>query len=174
VMAFYPRWYPTRWIGRGQIPGSFGEFGPLAGHLRWAERHSRKLGRALFHAMVRFGPKLERRQLVLFRGVDIGAELFAMGATCVRAHALAKGGQKEAIALADLFCREARRRVNKLFDDFYGSDDGAMYKVAQQVLRGEHAWMEDGIMSMLDDHTAAHGDLTPPASTRKSEPAGVV
>src|SRR4051812_40503930 len=157
VMAFYPRWYPTRWVGRGQIPGSFGEFGPLAHHLRWAERHSRKLGRALFHAMVRFGPKLERRQLVLFRGVDIGAELFAMGATCVRAHALARDGRKEAIALADLFCREARRRIEKLFDDFYGSDDGAMYKVAQQVLRGEHAWMEDGIMSMLGDHPSVTG-----------------
>src|SRR4051812_32095289 len=157
VMAFYPRWYPTRWFGRGQVPGSFGEFGPLAGHLRWAERHSRKLGRALFHAMVRFGPKLERRQLVLFRGVDIGAELFAMGATCVRAHALARDGRKEAIALADLFCREARRRIEKLFDDFYGSDDGAMYKVAQQVLRGEHAWMEDGIMSMLGDHPSVTG-----------------
>src|SRR3954471_5282057 len=156
VMAFYPRWYPTRWVGRRQIRGSFGEFGPLAHHLRWAERHSRKLGRALFHAMVRFGPKLERRQLVLFRGVDIGAELFAIGATCVRAHALAKEGRKEALALADLFCRESRRRIGKLFDDFYGSDDGAMYKVAQQVLRGEHAWMEDGIMSMLAETPSAH------------------
>src|SRR3954471_21576409 len=156
IMKFYPRWYPTRWIGRGQVPGTYHEFGELAGHLRFAERHSRKLGRALFHAMVRFGPRLERRQLVLFRGVDIGAELFAIGATCVRAHALAKEGRKEALALADLFCRESRRRIGKLFDDFYGSDDGAMYKVAQQVLRGEHAWMEDGIMSMLAETPSAH------------------
>jgi alkylation response protein AidB-like acyl-CoA dehydrogenase len=164
VMAFYPRWYPTRWIGRGQVPGAFSEFGELAHHLRWAERHSRKLGRALFHAMVRFGPKLERRQLVLFRGVDIGAELFAIGATCVRAHALAKEGRKEAIALADLFCRQARGRVHKLFEDFYGADDGAMYKVAQQVLKGEHAWLEEGIMSMMDSPAkpaAPHGAAPP-------------
>jgi alkylation response protein AidB-like acyl-CoA dehydrogenase len=169
VMAFYPRWYPTRWVGRGQIPGSFGEFGPLAHHLRWAERHSRKLGRALFHAMVRFGPKLERRQLVLFRGVDIGAELFAMAATCVRAHALAKDGRKEAIALADLFCREARRRVHKLFEDFYGSDDAAMYKVSQQVLRGEHAWMEDGIISMLGESHRGSAPTTSAAKQTTSE-----
>jgi alkylation response protein AidB-like acyl-CoA dehydrogenase len=169
VMAFYPRWYPTRWIGRGQIPGAFSEFGELAHHLRWAERHSRKLGRALFHAMVRFGPKLERRQLVLFRGVDIGAELFAIGATCVRAHALAKEGRKEAIALADLFCRQARNRVHKLFEDFYGADDGAMYRVAQQVLKGEHAWLEEGIMSMLAE--PAHAEKTSPKSTR--EPVAV-
>jgi alkylation response protein AidB-like acyl-CoA dehydrogenase len=175
VMAFYPRWYPTRWIGRGQIPGSFAEFGPLAHHLRWAERHSRKLGRALFHAMVRFGPKLERRQLVLFRGVDIGAELFAMGATCVRAHALAKDGRQEAIALADLFCRESRRRVHKLFEDFYGSDDAAMYKVSQQVLRGEHAWMEDGIISMLGETPgAANTPRDKPKQTKSAEAAQIV
>src|SRR3954468_22340569 len=37
AMAFYPVWYPTRYLGKGQIPGSFSHFGRLAGHLRWAE-----------------------------------------------------------------------------------------------------------------------------------------
>jgi len=154
VMRFYPAWYPARWVGRGQVPGAFSEFGPLAAHMRYAERHSRKLGRSLFHAMVRFGPKLERRQLVLFRAVDIGAELFAMTSACVRAASMAKKGQREGIALADLFCREARVRVDRLFDAFYGANDGAMYKVAQQVLRGEHAWLEEGVIG-LDDHPAS-------------------
>jgi hypothetical protein len=27
VMKFYPAWYPMRWIGAGQGPGAFGEFG---------------------------------------------------------------------------------------------------------------------------------------------------
>src|SRR6195952_5011133 len=92
VMKFYPTWYPARWIGKGQVPGPSPECGALPGHVRYAERHARKLGRAIFHAMVRLGPKLERRQLVLFRAVDIGAELFAMSAACVRAFALAKEG----------------------------------------------------------------------------------
>jgi alkylation response protein AidB-like acyl-CoA dehydrogenase len=151
VMRFYPVWYPARWVGRGQVPGSFSDFGPLAKHMRFAERHTRKLGRSLFHAMVRFGPGLERRQLVLFRAVDIGAELFAMAAACSRANALARQGNKQATALADLFCREARVRIDRLFDAFYGSDDRAMYRVAQQVLRGEHAWLETGIISPLED-----------------------
>jgi hypothetical protein len=151
VMAFYPIWYPTRYVGKGQIPTSFSHFGRLAKHLRYAERHSRKLSRCLFHAMVRFGPKLERRQLVLFRGVDIGAEIFAMAATCVRAHALASEGNTRALDLADLFCREARKRIDTLFGDFYGSNDGTSYRVAQQVLKGEHAWLETDIISLLDD-----------------------
>jgi len=150
VMKFYPTWYPKRWIGRGQVPGSFSDFGELAGHMRYAERHTRKLGRAIFHAMVRFGPKLERRQLVLFRAVDIGAELFAMTAACVRATWLAKSGNRDAVALADLFCRAARERVDRLFDEFYGKYDAALYRVAQQVMKGKYAWLETGIISPLE------------------------
>jgi len=155
VVRFYPGWYPARWIGRGQIPGSFSEFGRLGRHMRFAERHTRRLGRAIFHAMVRFGPKLERRQLVLFRAVDIGAELFAMAAVCVRANMLAKQGNDRGVIMADLFCRAARERVARLFDSFYGAYDGAMYRVAQQVMRGEHAWMETGIISMLEEEPEA-------------------
>jgi alkylation response protein AidB-like acyl-CoA dehydrogenase len=155
VMKFYPAWYPARWIGAGQLPGSFGQFGPLAKHMRFAERHTRKLGRAIFHAMVRLGPKLERRQLVLFRAVDIGAELFAMAASCVRAQKLVDEGNRDAIALADLFCRAARVRVRELFANFYGEYDAQMYKVAQQVMRGEHSWLESGIVSMLEDEGAS-------------------
>jgi alkylation response protein AidB-like acyl-CoA dehydrogenase len=167
VMRFYPTWYPARWVGRGQIPGAFGEFGKLAGHMRFAERHTRKLGRTIFHAMVKLGPKLERRQLVLFRAVDIGAELFAMTASCVRARMLEKQGNREAATLADLFCRAARVRVRQLFDSFYGDFDGEMYRVAQQVMRGDHAWLETGIISMLDEHAphkAGAKNETPPKS----------
>src|SRR2546423_708638 len=100
--------------------------------------------------MVRFGPRLERKQMVLFRAVDIGAELFAIAAACVRAQMLAKKGNTKAIALADLFCREARIRVDALFDRFYGSNDQAIYRVAQLVLRGEHAWLDQGRVGTED------------------------
>ncbi|HYC51835.1 MAG TPA: acyl-CoA dehydrogenase family protein [Gemmatimonadaceae bacterium] len=153
VMKFYPFWYPMRWIGRGQIPTSFSEFGKLAKHLRYAERHSRKLGRSLFHAMVRYGPKLERKQMVLFRAVDIGAELFAIAATCSRARYEAKRGNKGAIALADVFCLEAAMRIDDLFSKLYGPTDDNVYKLSQQVLKGEQAWLESGIIGMADYDT---------------------
>jgi alkylation response protein AidB-like acyl-CoA dehydrogenase len=147
--AFYAAWYPTRWLGWGRWP-RFAEFGRLATHMRYAERTSRRLSRAIFHAMVRFGPKLERKQMVLFRAVDIGAELFAISAACSRAHMLAtKRGRKEALELADLFCREARHRVAQLFRDFFGPNDERIYKISQRVLKGEHAWLEEGIVGML-------------------------
>ena len=162
---FYLTWYPSRWL---RMPGGYGEFGRLATHVRFCQKYTKKLGRTLFHAMVRFGNKLERRQMVLFRAVDIGAELFAMTAACVRAQMLAKEGNTQAVALADLFCREARVRVRELFDRFYGENDAALYKVAQQVLRGEHAWLEEGIVDPIPEARDAR-EAPEPAARKAAE-----
>ena len=140
---FYPTWYTTRWMGNMK---GYGEFGALAKHVRFIDSTTRKLGRAIFHAMVKLGPKLERRQMVLFRAVDIGAELFAMSAACTRAQMLSKSGDANAIDLADLFCRESRRRIAALFGNLFGENDAAIYRVSQQVLRGEFEWLERGII----------------------------
>ncbi len=142
---FYPRWYTTRWLGGFR---SYSEFGSLAPHLRYIERTTRKLGRAIFHAMVRLGPKLEQRQMVLFRAVDIGAELFAMSAACSRARMLARRGSTNATELANVFCREARRRIAGHFRDLFGPDDASLYRLSQGVMKGEYEWLEDGIVAM--------------------------
>ncbi|MBA3343014.1 MAG: acyl-CoA dehydrogenase family protein [Gemmatimonadaceae bacterium] len=141
---FYLTWYPSRWVSAGRLK-RYGEFGKLAPHMRYLEKTTRHLGRSIFHAMLRYGPKLERKQAVLFRAVDIGAELFAMSAACVRAQMLAKNGQKEAISLADTFCREARLRIADHFRNLFGPNDENLYKLAMAVLKGEHAWLEQGI-----------------------------
>jgi alkylation response protein AidB-like acyl-CoA dehydrogenase len=143
---FYATWYPSRWLGALR-PAVYAEFGKLGRHLRFADRATNKLGRALFHAMVRHGPKLERRQMILFRAVEIGAELYAIAAACVRAKMLARRGQMEAERLADVFCREARVRIRRLFASLDGRNDTAHYRLAQEVLRGEHAWLEAGIIT---------------------------
>jgi len=166
---FYATWYPSRWIG---TPKTFGEFGKLAKHLRFAERATRKLGRAIFHAMVRIGPKLERRQMVLFRAVDIGADLFAMAAACSRARMLDRQGNDEAVDLADLFCREARERIKANFRQFFGPNDKAMYSVAKDVLAGEHAWLEQGIVGIGADEIEPT-KVEPKARTARQEAAGV-
>lgn len=148
---YYAGWYPSRWIGWGRWP-RYAEFGPLAKHLRYVDRASRKLARTLFHAIMRFGPGLEKRQAVLFRIVDIGAELFAMAATCSRAQTLHKSKNPEdrahgssARQLADLFCRGSRRRIKQLFGSVFRNDDTMTYKTAQRVLSNELTWLEEGI-----------------------------
>jgi len=147
---FYGWWYPSRWLGWGFWP-KYAAFGPLAKHVRYVDRNARRLARGVFHAMVRFGPKLEYRQAVLFRLVDVGAELFAMAATCARARWLLQRDAatgKRAVALADLFCREARGRIQGKFKQLWRNADVAGYRVAQDVLRGEHRWLEKGMVEI--------------------------
>ena len=145
--AHFAGWVPGLLLGKGRMPTAYGEYGPLAHHLRFVERAARRLGRTLFLAMTRFGPKLEKRQAVLFRLVDVGAELFAMSAVCVRAHTLSRQrlDDDSPIRLADLFCRHSRRRVRRLFDDVFHNSDGYTYRTAQEVLQGRYAWLEQGL-----------------------------
>jgi hypothetical protein len=106
--------------------------------------------------MVRFGPRLEKRQAVLGRLVEIGAELLAITAACSRAQALARpdspAGRQAgdgAVELADVFSRQARRRVREKFRAVFRNDDAATYRAAQHVLRGEHEWLEQGTVGNL-------------------------
>jgi alkylation response protein AidB-like acyl-CoA dehydrogenase len=145
--AHFAGWVPGLLIGKGRVPTAYSEYGPLAHHIRFVERTARKLGRTLLLAMTRFGPKLEKRQAVLFRLVDVGAELFAMSAVCVRAKELSrqKLDDDAPLRLADLFCRHSRRRVRRLFDDVFRNSDAFTYRTAQEVLQGRHAWLEQGL-----------------------------
>jgi hypothetical protein len=123
---------------------TYSDFGTLARHVRFAERATRRLGRAVFHSMLRYGPALEKRQMVLFRAVDIGAELFAMSSACVRATWLAKKGETSALGLADTFCREAKVRINNSFRSIHDPLDTRRYKTAMRVLDGDYMWLEKG------------------------------
>ncbi len=155
---FYAVWYPRLWFGRGILP-SFGEFGSLARHLRFVERSCRKLARMTLYAIIRYGPKLERKQMTLFRIVDIGAELFAMTACCARAQMLLSRRESgdEAVRLADHFCRLSRGRVRALFRAIFHNQDAATYRLSQQVLNSEHLWLESGIVGLEAElHEAAH------------------
>ncbi|MFI0452389.1 acyl-CoA dehydrogenase family protein [Actinomadura sp. 6N118] len=159
--GFYARWLPTLVTGAGQRPGSYGEFGPLAQHLRYVERASRKLARSTFYAAGRWQGKLEYKQGFLGRMVDIGAELYAMSAVCVRAlqDSREAGGRSEegegkagrppgvsATRLADAFCRQARVRIDELFDGLWRNTDALDAKLAKHILSGDFIWLEEGVL----------------------------
>ena len=149
--GFYARWLPTLVTGEGQRPRAYGEFGPLAPHLRYVERASRKLARATFYGMARWQGRLEHKQGFLGRIVDIGAELFAMSAACVRAQldVTAAGGTERgsvAVELAGLFCAQAKLRAEELFGQLWSNTDAADSALARRVLAGRYSWLEDGII----------------------------
>ncbi|MEU8819167.1 acyl-CoA dehydrogenase family protein [Actinoplanes sp. NPDC048796] len=150
--AFYAKWLPTLAVGRGQAPSAYAEFGPLAGHMRYAERASRKLARSTFYAMSRWQGKLERKQGFLGRIVDIGAELFAMSAACVRARG-EQAHRPEGVELADLFCRQARLRAEALFAALWANNDSVDVRAAKRLLADRYAFLEEGVLAPhADDH----------------------
>ena len=145
---FYARWYPRQFLPFGaSLPGNVHP--RLAKHLRHVSRVSRRLARGLFHAMAKFGPKLEREQVLLGRFVEIGTELFAMAATCSRAQSMlatASGDERDdLINLVDYFCRSARLRIERLFDGVHRNADNSGYRLAQQVLKRDLPVLDDGI-----------------------------
>ena len=143
---FYAWWYPSQYLGWSMWP-RYAEFGVLAKHLRFVNRSSRRLARNLFHAMIRFGPRLEKKQAVLFRMVEIGAELFAMSAAVSKAQMMVKKdpSNRAPVELADLFCRQAAWRVVVKFEEIFGNEDDRAYQVAQDVIGNQHVWLEKGI-----------------------------
>ncbi|MFF4212659.1 acyl-CoA dehydrogenase family protein [Streptomyces sp. NPDC001796] len=154
--VFYAKWLPKLLAGQGQVPGAFGEFRrdvDLSGHLRYVERSARKLARSTFYGMSRWQGRMETKQGFLGRVVDIGAELFAMAAACVRAEHLRRTGDhgREAYQLADAFCRQSRIRVDELFDRLWTNTDDLDRKVVKGVLTGTYEWLEQGIIDPSGD-----------------------
>ncbi|MEO3875355.1 acyl-CoA dehydrogenase family protein [Nonomuraea sp. B12E4] len=143
---FYAKWLPTLVAGTGNLPTSYAEFGPLAGHLRFVERTSRKLARSTFYGMSRWQGRLEHKQSFLGRIVDIGAELFAMTAACVKAEEDSRDLGRRPYELADTFCQQARRRVESLFERLWDNSDTQDVRLASYVLEGRYGFLEEGIL----------------------------
>ncbi|OBF94186.1 acyl-CoA dehydrogenase [Mycobacterium sp. 852014-52450_SCH5900713] len=151
--GFYAKWLPQLVFGEGQRPTAYSEFGPLASHLRFVERSSRKLARNTFYGMARWQAKLEQGQGFLGRIVDIGAELFAMSAACVRAEAqraVDTAVGQQAYELADTFCRQAALRVEALFDALWTNTDDCDVRLTRDVVRSRFTWLEDGIIDQSE------------------------
>jgi len=147
IAAFYATWYPPLWFRGLLTPTKFGDWGPLAKHMRFIERSARKLARESFHGMALFQAKMERKQGFLFRCVDVVMELFAMAASCSNARHMLDTHHPEAakaMALADLFCCMSERKVKASFKALWSNDDAKMNKVAADLLKGEYQWLEGG------------------------------
>jgi alkylation response protein AidB-like acyl-CoA dehydrogenase len=144
---FYAGWYPRQWM-----PGDAGKIenlhDTLRGHVHYAAKTSKRLARGLFHAMARFGPKLDRQQLLLSRFVGIAAELFAISATCSFAQSKIDAGASadEILSVADYFCRSARARIDHHFAGTSRNADKRGYQLTQELLAGKHAELREGIV----------------------------
>jgi alkylation response protein AidB-like acyl-CoA dehydrogenase len=145
--SFYSRWYPRQYTraNAGDLSRLHADLRP---HIEYAARTSKKLARGLFHAMMRFGPKLEREQLLLSRFVGIAAELFATSATCSFAqHKIDKGEPvDEILSLANYACRSAKLRIDHHFAGTAENVDKRAYDLTQELMEGKHGQLREGIV----------------------------
>jgi alkylation response protein AidB-like acyl-CoA dehydrogenase len=144
---FYAGWYPRQWFssGAGKIDNLHRD---LQKHVDYAARTSKKLARGLFHAMARFGPKLDREQLLLSRFVGIATELFAISATCSFAQYKIDHGESpdNVLSVTNYFCRSAKIRIDNYFAGTRRNVDKRGYQVTQELLAGKHSTLREGIV----------------------------
>jgi len=144
---FYAGWYPKQWTGGGA--GDLEKLHTdLRPHVNYAAGASKRLARGLFHAMARFGPKLDREQLLLSRFVGVATELFAMSATCAFAQHKIYSGEPaaEILSVATYFCRSAKMRIDHHFAGTSQNADRAGYDLTQELMAGKHADLRKGIV----------------------------
>jgi alkylation response protein AidB-like acyl-CoA dehydrogenase len=144
---FYAGWYPRQWFssGAGKVDNLHRH---LQKHVDYSARTSKKLARGLFHAMARFGPKLDREQLLLSRFVGIATELFAISATCSFAQYKIDHGESadEVLSVANYFCDSARARIDHYFAGARRNADKRGYQLTQELLAGKHSSLREGIV----------------------------
>ena len=151
---------PSLAVDAGHSPRSFDEFGELAPYLRYVEDSSRRVARSILEGLGRWEAKLQQKQTFLARIVDIGAELFAIAAAVCYADTIRSDHperKSEPVELAQLFCEQAKGRIERRFNELWSNCDDANYAAAQEVLAGRYTWLEDGIADPSGD-----GPMMPP------------
>ena len=145
--SFYSRWYPRQYTkaNAGDLSKLHADMRP---HMEYVARTSKKLARGLFHAMMRFGPKLDREQLLLSRFCGIATELFAISATCSFAQHKIDTGEPvaEVLSVATYFCRSAKMRIDHHFAGTSENADKRGYDLTQELMAGKHESLRTGIV----------------------------
>jgi len=132
----YPKWYLKNLVG--SIFDRFFKFDDqIARQLHWAERNTRRLALTLFHQMLLRGPKLEMRQLILARLVDIGAELAVMALVASRLQT-EKDRKDPSFAhnmtVMEHFFKSRRGVVERLFSEVWENSDLEATAAANAVM----------------------------------------
>lgn len=146
MSLYYGTWYPKQYL---PSLNSYGDMDrSLQAQMSYVADASKQLARIIFHNMMRYQKKLEAKQAVLNRIVDIGVELFAVSCCCSYADSLIKEGKEKtnALTLSELFFASSKQRVERLFNELSYNHDHLTLSVSKLVLAKEFEWMENEII----------------------------
>lgn len=139
----YATWYPKQWLPvlSAGVPGLAPEFKP---YIRYVRRASKRLARTLFHSMLRYGPGLDKQQILLSRLTEIGTELFVIATTVFKANTKIslKGKSSRHYLITDTVFNNSKHKIENLFKDIRNNPDNKNYKFARNVLDGRYKDLE--------------------------------
>lgn len=147
LLVYYSKWFVKQWMN-SKLGKKHPAITPLAREFEKIEKQCHKLSYTLLYYMGRYQQKIEQKQLLLARLVDIGTDLFAMAATCSYAHSLymSKPQDRSPIDLAKHFCKIAERRVVANFEKLSSNDDQSAKSISEEILQERYRWLEEGII----------------------------
>jgi hypothetical protein len=135
-------WVYSRWLPKILVPSFFRRFKSfhpwIRPQLRKIDSNSKKLARTLFTQMLLRGPKLEMKQLILARLVDIGTELSVCGLVASRIETELRAGSSRNMLAADYWINSRLKHVDRLFEDVWSNTDvDATALAREQMSRAE-------------------------------------
>ena len=147
MFTHYAVWYPKQWLP-SSTPSARYLSAKNKKHMSFIKKTTQKMARGLFHVMGQYQQRLEKEQLILFRFVDIGTDLFAMASCLARVEQLVSENPSDQSSqdLADLFCINAAKRINALFKAIKDTPKKEITAVSKAALEGKYDWLETGIM----------------------------
>lgn len=157
MIKFYSVWLPKQYLPSG-VDLSVKQLNSAnQDHLRYVAKNCKKLARSLFFTMAKYQTKLETEQLILANFVDIGVDLFTMASSL--AYAEYKLGQEPGDQtpqeLADLYCCNARARIEANFYAVKHNHNRKFNEVAGSLMDGKYRWL---VTDVVDDYPPAYRD----------------
>ncbi|MFA5060328.1 MAG: acyl-CoA dehydrogenase family protein [Candidatus Omnitrophota bacterium] len=148
ALSYYALWYPKLWMPTIVATDLQGLSSSLSSHMVFVKNASKRLARDIFHQMMVYQKKLEAKQGLLSRFVDIGSDLFAIAAACSYADHLSRESKdkENSLRLADVFCCQARQRIEENFKGISVNTDKKSRYIAKGLMAGEYTWLENDII----------------------------
>ncbi|MCS6898093.1 MAG: acyl-CoA dehydrogenase family protein [Nitrospira sp.] len=156
LVRFYLPWYFSLWLPRSLPDKPEFRHPRVAPLLRYIERTSRRLARAIFWAMIRHGRALRDDQGRQNRIEMVAEDLLVITTAALQAAAGGPHGGLSQWALVEHFVEEARERIDLMIREIRGRNrDEAATAIGGQAAQGAYSWLADGIIARrLRDYRA--------------------
>ena len=162
LSAFYVPWYLRQWRPRRLPPGPLFHHPKVRSRLRFVERASRRLARAVFYALLWQRQAFQDDQGRQNRIEAVGEDLLVITVTSLHAEARQRETGQAVWDLADEVLGDAGARVKRHIRELLFNDDKRTTAVGTKALTGSFPSLSAGIIERnLEDYREAVGAEAP-------------